>query len=251
MNEFLEEVFAPNSRSARTLLALCFKPGFLTREYFSGRKARYIQPIRLYLTMSILFFFLVSITNSSLIQTPENQPTPISLGTDETINVDIDWGFLSEEEAKHLNEKLTSQAIKANEKFKEDPGFIRDLVIDNAPPVIFCLVPLFAVFLKLTYFNLGRYYTEHFVLALHNHSFLFAVLLVENLIGLTLPNTIATVLESAIDIWIPIYLLLSMKVTYNEGWFLTCCKYIFLVICYCTVFMAVAISAAVIGVMSL
>lgn len=201
--------------------------------------------------MSILFFFLVSISNSSLIQNPDNQPTQLNLGSEEVYEVDVDWGFLNEEETKHLNEKLTHQVAKAKEKLNEDPGYIRDVVIDNAPPVIFCLVPLFAVFLKLTYFNLGRYYTEHFVLALHNHSFLFAALLCENLIGLLTPASVANILESAIDIWIPIYLLLSLKVTYKEGWFVTFCKYVFLVVCYFTVFTAVGISAAIIGVMSL
>lgn len=251
VNEFLEEVVTPNSRAARTLFALSFRPGFLTREYFSGRKARYIQPIRLYLTMSILFFFLVSLTNNSLVQNSDGEPTQLSFGSEEATTVDIEWPYLSPEEASHLNEKLQLQLNKAREKLENNPGEALDVVIDKAPSVVFCLVPIFAVFLKLTYFTLGRYYTEHFVLALHNHSFLFTVLLFEELVGVIAPLAIQEIVDGAIDIWIPIYLFLSLKVTYNEGWFATTFKFLFLLICYWAVFIAVATSAAVIGVLLL
>ena len=40
----------------RTLVALLWHPGRLTVEYFAGRRARYIAPLRLYLTFSLILF---------------------------------------------------------------------------------------------------------------------------------------------------------------------------------------------------
>jgi hypothetical protein len=246
VSEFLEDVFTPNSRTARTLSAVLFRPGFLTREYFCGRKAKYIQPIRLYLTMSILFFFLVSLSVSA----PEIQPQ-ISAGEEPNISVDTSWTGLSEEDTQHLNQRLTEQIAKATRLLKEDPDRVRDIAIDNAPPVIFCLVPMFALILKLAYLNQRRFYTEHLVLALHNHSFLFFALLLETLIDLVASGNIKEWLEIPIDAWIPIYLLLSLKVYYAEGWFVTFVKFSILAISYWSLFLVVAMSAALVGVMSL
>lgn len=48
-----------DSRIFRTLLPLYFRPGFLTNEYFEGRRVRYVTPFRLYFFLSILAFFLM------------------------------------------------------------------------------------------------------------------------------------------------------------------------------------------------
>ncbi len=47
---------AMDGRLWRTLAALLFRPGFLTREYFRGRRRRYIRPARLFLVLSLALF---------------------------------------------------------------------------------------------------------------------------------------------------------------------------------------------------
>lgn len=47
---------ALDGRLWRTLFALFFRPGFLTREYLDGRRRRYIRPARLFLVLSIVMF---------------------------------------------------------------------------------------------------------------------------------------------------------------------------------------------------
>ena len=51
-----EDLTHADSRLWRTLAALLFKPGHLTREFLAGRRARYLPPVRLYLVLSVLFF---------------------------------------------------------------------------------------------------------------------------------------------------------------------------------------------------
>jgi len=42
----------------RTLPKLMFRPGYLTRHYLEGVRARYVQPFRLLLAASVIFFFV-------------------------------------------------------------------------------------------------------------------------------------------------------------------------------------------------
>ena len=251
VSEFLDEVFAPNSRAANTLYTLSFKPGFLSREYFSGRRARYIQPVRLYLTTSIVFFFWISISSHSQIDNPEGSGTTIEIAETDEFSVDGEWSILTAEESEQLNQQINQQVNKALTLIREDPNAAMDLVIEFAPPVIFCLVPLFALFLKLIYFNKGRYYTEHLVFALNNHSFLFLALLIESLIEHLPVSQLRDWLAVPLDLWIPIYFFLSLKLTFNDGYFSTTAKFLVLGVTYWVSFLLISFIAVMVGVMTL
>ena len=53
---------ALDGRMWRTLYGLLFRPGFLTREFFAGRRRRYIRPARLFLVLSIVAFATLRFT---------------------------------------------------------------------------------------------------------------------------------------------------------------------------------------------
>lgn len=76
--EVLDDQFSINSALPRTLGALIARPGHLTREYMSGRIARYIPPFRLYLVTSVLFFLALSLL-------PELRNPEVHLGNTVTI----------------------------------------------------------------------------------------------------------------------------------------------------------------------
>ncbi|MBS1778326.1 MAG: DUF3667 domain-containing protein [Bacteroidetes bacterium] len=63
---FLEDVTHFDGKFFSTVKALILKPGFLTAEYIRGRRASYINPIRLYLFISAIFFlaFISVFTNN-------------------------------------------------------------------------------------------------------------------------------------------------------------------------------------------
>ena len=56
---------ALDGRLWRTLAALLFRPGFLTREYLPGRRRRYIRPARLFLVLSLALFAAIRIFASA------------------------------------------------------------------------------------------------------------------------------------------------------------------------------------------
>ncbi|MBO6573911.1 MAG: DUF3667 domain-containing protein [Rhodothermales bacterium] len=55
------EYFGLDGRLWKTLYQLLFSPGSLTVEYLQGRRKRYLAPLRLYLSATITFFFLLSV----------------------------------------------------------------------------------------------------------------------------------------------------------------------------------------------
>jgi hypothetical protein len=59
MREAAGRYVAVDGRLWRTLRALMLKPGFLTKEYFAGRRRRYVRPGRLFLVTSIVAFAMI------------------------------------------------------------------------------------------------------------------------------------------------------------------------------------------------
>jgi hypothetical protein len=57
-SEAFESITHADSRLWRTLGYLLTRPGLLTREFFNGRRARYLPPFRLYIVISVVFFLV-------------------------------------------------------------------------------------------------------------------------------------------------------------------------------------------------
>lgn len=66
--EFFGNMFAYDSRLVRTISPFLLKPGFLTTEFITGRRAHYMHPLRLYFIISVFYFFVVSIVISKEIK---------------------------------------------------------------------------------------------------------------------------------------------------------------------------------------
>lgn len=60
VGDFMSNYFAFDSKLGRSLHHFFLRPGYLTRRYNEGKRVRYVHPMRLYLIISVLFFFLLS-----------------------------------------------------------------------------------------------------------------------------------------------------------------------------------------------
>lgn len=76
IGDFLDTVFNLDSRTIRTLKPLLFQPGFLSTEYFAGRRVSYVTPLRLYIFFSVLAFFAIHAS----IETDDLQVKPVEPG---------------------------------------------------------------------------------------------------------------------------------------------------------------------------
>src|ERR1044072_5422592 len=61
MADVLDTIFNIDSRVFRSLVPLYFRPGYLTLEYFAGRRVRYVTPFRLFFFLCIIAFFAIQI----------------------------------------------------------------------------------------------------------------------------------------------------------------------------------------------
>jgi len=64
VGDFFDTVLNIDARVFRTLWPLFARPGYLSCEYFAGRRVRYVSPVRLFVFLSILTFFVARLTLS-------------------------------------------------------------------------------------------------------------------------------------------------------------------------------------------
>ncbi len=157
----------------------------------------------------------------------------------DTNPVDIRW--LPDWINKRINDEIEGSPRKA-EQINENPNLIVEQVFDILPATMFILLPVVALILKCWYLFAKRYYVEHLIFSLHNHSFLFVsliLLLLTNLVGdlfnqsgYTIATTGTEWLTIAISVWIPVYFLISLRVVYQQGWFMTVAKFSLIGISY-------------------
>lgn len=90
-NEFFAGILAYDSRFRRTIRALLFNPGKISKDYISGKRMRYANPFRFYLSASIIFFLIWGFVNSFELQpiTSELEPEDIAVAQQTTDSLDI------------------------------------------------------------------------------------------------------------------------------------------------------------------
>ena len=159
-----------------------------------------------------------------------------------------------------VNDWVNDEIEESPQKGKEieaNPNLIIDKVFEVLPVTMFILLPLVALLMKFWYMFAGKYYIEHLILALHNHSFLFVVflliMLLNSLAGWREPTeegwitTAANLFNVTMLVWVPIYFLLSLKRVYQQGWTLTLAKYFVISLSY---LILLALTTSVAAVMS-
>lgn len=141
----------------------------------------------------------------------------------------------------------------------EDPAALIEAMLNLLPLVLFFMMPVFALLLKFFYLFSRHLYMEHFIVALHSHSFLFfAVLISLSLNALSgiesLPDGVAWTLTSLYSlslIWIPLYLLLMQRRVYGQGWVFTTVKYSAIGMLYVMMLVFTLLAAALISLVML
>ncbi len=133
-----------------------------------------------------------------------------------------------------VNREIAESPQKGRE-ISENPNLMFDKVLDVLPGTMFVLLPLVALLLKFWYLFARKYYVEHLIFALHNHAFIFVTFIVMLLLSVVSewyepggegPFTYAVEWVKIIMlVWIPVYMLISLKRVYQQGWALTLAKY--------------------------
>ena len=83
LGDFLDSVLNIDARFPHTIWPLFARPGFLSLEYFAGRRVRYVSPVRLFFFVSILTFFVAQfvISGTDAFQFDEDDGSRIGRAT--------------------------------------------------------------------------------------------------------------------------------------------------------------------------
>jgi Protein of unknown function (DUF3667) len=232
LREFLREAagryVALDGRFWRTLIALSFRPGLLTREYFAGRRRRYVRPARLFLVLSIALFALLRLTGEppklvdhDAAKSKRNETTVFN--TDEpgsaALRFDPDLNLYLDVGAGRWVDPVRRQIDAFNRLSRQDKADqIFAGVLRYGPYAMFALLPLFALLVELAYAGRTRRYparprryAAHLVFGAHNHAFLFLIVALIVLIPVV-------AVRDALALWAIVYLLRSMKNVYGGRW---------------------------------
>lgn len=140
-HDTVHEFLHLDGKILNTMKLLVFRPGELTREFVEGRRVRYITPLRLYLTWSVLFFALTALV-------PAARRAVITVKTTEATVA------AAEAEADRLGEA----------------------VMHSLPRAMFVLMPFFALLTWALYRKQQPFYIPHLYYSVHFHAFVFFLL---------------------------------------------------------------------------
>lgn len=241
VHEFISHYIAAEGRLWKSLWLLMARPGALTLAYLRGHKQRYVLPLRLVLTLGLIFFLVLRFapgTSGALAQIEgemardgvvkvDTASPPASASASAARRAASAPAVDDEEEAPEtggaitLPDEFTAQlptAVrerldKANAAWRKDPeGAVRRIgatMLALAPYAVLISLPFFAGLLKLLFWR--QPYGAHFVFALHLHAAWYGLLLLYALLpwGWT---------HGLIWFWANLYPLLALRRVHAIGW---------------------------------
>ena len=254
-DDVIGSIFNYDARIWSSLRLLFFQPGQLTVNYLNGKRAAYLSPIRLYLSISVLYFLLLAFNYQKEIQIVDKEiaamtqddlsdslqlnlgiytinVTGEALGQFKNTKLNIDSFLLSNDiPVNTMNRLMLKQSIRA---LSGGMGNMANQFNRISSFSMFFLMPIFA-FVLLGFFKKKRaFYLEHLVLSLHLHTLTFILFSIEELMELTLnwkldENEWYTLFSFAV---VFLFFILYVKRVYQFGWKRTIIKALGVAILY-------------------
>jgi len=196
-----------HSKIWKTFYTLVLRPGFLTTEYFAGRKSRYLMPLKLCLIIFAASLFLYSIYKPVAVYNLETFIESDQTGT---------WVSMINELAEKKQIPQNVLIEKINDKWQV---YVSWLQITN---VIF-----FALLLQIAYIFSRLYFVEHLIFSLHFISFTFlsTIILwpVYLFVGVK-PTTASLMVSLLVFLVTLIYLFFAIRTFYKQSTGMTLLK---------------------------
>jgi len=223
ISEFLSGSFNLDSKIFRTLELLILHPGKLTKEFIAGKRMNYLPPVRLYLIISLVYFTILSFSNSEVFKfkdtSTDNSDQQIVFGLDEqdTVKVDvpgvIDTVLVANNDSTQLGSK--TKKILKRMSTKEGRAEFNERLPRYISVGMFILMPLTALIFYLMFFK-NTFYIQHLVFVLHLQSAMYMLFIVFNLVELGIDNDWV----DGINVLLFLFLLLIwIKKFYGLKWF--------------------------------
>ena len=186
LGHYVEDVTHFDGKFFLSLKYLIFRPGFLSMEYIKGRRAAYLNPIRMYVFTSAFFFLFLFLMSGH--EKAENKPD-----TSKNIQTNLDTSGIQKYHSRQQYDSLVEKGIVKDgwfrrkyiekefdirEKYQGNKAQffenLREEFLHELPKIIFVSLPFFALLLKLFYRrNRELYYVDHIIFSFHQYTFIF------------------------------------------------------------------------------
>jgi hypothetical protein len=214
VRRFLKEIGVTitllESRVFRSVWLVASKPGYLSTEYFRGRRVRYMKPLQLFVFLNVVYYFSLTLFSATTFTTP--------LATHLHMN-DYYPGYAS----LRVNHKLQREQISyetLETRYNKKTSVL-------SKTLIFLLIPIFALLFYALFFKKRKYFVEHVVVATHFWSFnlillgvilpLVSVLLIRLSKALNVSAEYVTndgIASTALQICLAVYLFVMLRRSY-------------------------------------
>ncbi|PKH68531.1 hypothetical protein CXF59_04225 [Flavobacterium sp. ALD4] len=208
----------------KTIKNLLFKPATLTRAYLSGKRLSYLAPVRLYIFISFITFFLITVfpNRDSTSSNSNDKKVMVKSAKEEVIekrkvNVfGVEFNSLKEldsiqkqapqsEKMSDFNYWVVEKVLTVTENNTKEELLEKFLesFLHNLPKVLFIFMPFFAFNLWVFHNKKRWYYFDHGIFTLHYFSFLLLLFLLlfltDKVLSLFQESSILSFLSGAIN----------------------------------------------------
>jgi len=239
-SEILENVLNLDSKLITTLKSLIFKPGFLSKEFMVGRRIRYVLPVRFYIIITILFFFLISLVRffpSEDIEHGNETNASFTVGeTDITVSNEkykslINDGKIDEyiSDSLEIEDGFPHFFVKQSIKAQNSEGGFAEVLLNQLSIFLLLFIPLISLVYKWSFTNNKYGFVDHVIFNIHINTFVILLLIINELFKLFSDSSwgVLMVIVGAI-----LYLFIAIMRFYERKWYVTLYKLFFLLTGY-------------------
>ncbi|WP_038031119.1 DUF3667 domain-containing protein [Thermonema rossianum] len=227
---FWDNLVSIDGKLLKTIVPLLFMPGRVSRDYIEGRRARYVDPVRLFLVSSFLLFLVVEYSIEPVIIKGNEISRQVTEGSNiqAMLQESTQQTSLEERVTLSLQEEIPGDMVrKGIHVFRQ--------FFEWLPKLLILFMPLYALCLKLFYLrHRNFYFTDHLIVSAYLHAvicFMYFVLFIA--LRFTQNAWVFT------GLWLlpASYHYLTLKTVYRQGWIRTFFTFLFSTALYfCTLF---------------
>jgi hypothetical protein len=233
--DFLDSFLAFDGKVIQTLKLLLSRPGELTLRFLRGQQIRFLNPIRLYVSVSLVFFLVLHFAKPDAAvvvlkgDIPPRQHESASSNQREFLD----------------DQQFDAKMVSKYGSLQEFGSHFEAEFVERLQWMILLCVPIYAGLLKLVYFRNPRPYLAHLVFAFHQHSAFFVCGILQTLLNALSKVPHLDWVKSAIGLlglWLAVYLFLAQRRVYGQSWWKTTFKFVALCVSYIVVLL-IAVAA--------